>query len=366
MVKKEMGDEAVILRTRKISFPNGMNGIEVTAAVDYESTTGMVPENKDREILAADRYRQYLEREVRDIKDLLLSAGAHSFLPPDIYFNQDLRNRYANLRQFGLRSDIITDIMVDRNQAETGPKVSPTQLLRESLSRVLSRISCEDTRSKEKTRGVYSFIGPTGVGKTTSLAKLAALSAVSRGEKTAMITLDTFRIAAVAQLKTYAQIMDIPLEVVMNRSELAAALKKHQDCDNVYIDTAGRSPKMEKDINKIKSFFEVPEKIHHYLVLSATTRYEDLVWAEDRFKVFPYSSYIFTKLDETRDTSSMFNFLVSRGKPLSYLTTGQQVPEDIESASKKRLAALLLSRMKGIMVDNSSSEEIGYGSSCRA
>jgi len=366
MVKKEMGADAVILRTRKISSPEGSNRIELTAAIDYENTAGLSSANRDRDTVSTDRHWQYLEREVRDIKDLLLSVESNSILPPDLYFNHDLRNQYTNLKQFGLRSDIITDIM--SNKAVSGKKksVAQSQILKESLYNVMARISFEDKQPNEKTRRVSSFIGPTGVGKTTSLAKLAALSAISRGEKTAMITLDTFRIAAVAQLKTYAQIMDIPLEVVMNRQELATALKKHQDCDSIYIDTAGRSPKMEKDIHKLNRLFDVPEKIHHYLVLSATTRYEDLLWAEERFKVFPYSSYIFTKLDETRDTSSMFNFLVSKGKPLSYLTTGQQVPEDIEVASKKKLATLLLSTMRGVMVGNSSDEGVEYGSSCGA
>ncbi len=366
MVKKEMGADAVILGTRKISSPKGINRIEVTAAIDYENTAGLPSVNGNRETVLNDHYWKFLEKEVRDIKDLLLSVESNSILPPDLYFNYDLRNQYTNLKHFGLRADIINDIMSCKDRSGVNKPVSQSQTLRESLYNVMARISFEDKQQKEKTRRVSSFIGPTGVGKTTSLAKLAALSAISRGEKTAMITLDTFRIAAVAQLKTYAQIMDIPLEVVMNRQELATALKKHQNCDSVYIDTAGRSPKMGEDIHKLKSLFDVREKIHHYLVLSATTRYEDLLWAEERFNVLPYSSYIFTKLDETRDTSSMFNFLVSKKKPLSYLTTGQQVPEDIEVATKKKLATLLLTRMRGVMVGNSSDEGVEYGSSCRA
>ena len=366
MVKKEMGADAVILRTRKISPPGGNNRIEVTAAIDYESTAGLYEAKNNHEFDATNHDWQYLAREIREVKDLLLGIESKSILPPDLYFNHDLRNEYTNLKQFGLRADIITDILSNKIVGEEKKSISPAQILRESLYNVMARISFEDNRQREKSGRISSFIGPTGVGKTTSLAKLAALSAISRGEKTAMITFDTFRIAAVAQLKTYAQIMDIPLEVVMNKQELATALKKHKDCDSVYIDTAGRSPKMEKDIQLLNKLFDVPEKIHHYLVLSATTRYEDLLWAEERFKIFPYGSYIFTKLDETRDTSSMFNFLLSKEKPLSYVTTGQQVPEDIEVASKKKLATILLTRMKGVMVDNSSDEGVEYGSSCGA
>jgi flagellar biosynthesis protein FlhF len=366
MVKKEMGPEAVILRTRNIPSPRGSDRIEVTAAIDYETPAGLASVQMGRDSVSTDRHWQYLEKEVREIKDLLLGVESNSILPPDLYFNHDLRNQYTNLKQFGLRSDIITDIMSNKVESREKEPVSQTQILKESLYRVMERISFEDRPENEKSHRIFSFVGPTGVGKTTSLAKLAALSAISRGERTAMITLDTFRIAAVAQLKTYAQIMDIPLEVVMNKKELSTALKKHHDYDSVFIDTAGRSPKMEKDIHELNRLFDVPEKIHHYLVLSATTRYEDLLWAEERFKVFPYSSYIFTKLDETIDASSMVNFLVSKGKPLSYLTTGQQVPEDIEVASKKKLATLLLSTLRGVMVDNSRDEGVEYGSSCGA
>jgi len=225
-------------------------------------------------------------------------------------------------------------------------KHASSNLLKESLSRVLSKINFTDKRQDIKGRRIYSFIGPTGVGKTTTLAKLTALSAMGQGKKAALITLDSFRIAAVAQLQTYARIMDIPLEVAVSSNDLQRAIHKHNDCDSIFIDTAGRSPNMDQDIIELKNLFKVPKEINHYLVLSATTRYQDLVWAEKRFGVLPFDSYIFTKLDETQDSSSMVNFLISRQKPVSYFTTGQQVPEDIEIASKKRLATLILSRMK--------------------
>jgi flagellar biosynthesis protein FlhF len=217
---------------------------------------------------------------------------------------------------------------------------------------VLSKINIDKTGSKEREKRIYSFIGPTGVGKTTTLAKLAALSSIEQGEKTAMITLDTFRIAATAQLQTYARIMDIPLEVAANRDDLQKAVEKHVDCDRIFIDTAGRSPNNVKDIADLKNMLSICADIHPYLVLSANTQYQSLLNAEKQFGTLSYKSYIFTKLDETEDASTIINFLISRRKPVSFFTAGQQVPEDIELASKKRLATLLLAGMSEMSRNN--------------
>lgn len=369
LVKKEMGPEAVILRTRTL-MPPGENSertdqrIEVTAAIDYD-TPVVTPQAKKR--LDPDAiYRRWdrLEREIKEIKEAVFSADSRAIITPEIFFNLELRNRYMNFKTFGLKSDIIRDLMNEAHGNGRKEKPSSSILLKESLSRVLARINIENKNKDIKGRKIFSFIGPTGVGKTTTLAKLAALSAIKQGKKSALITLDTFRIAAVAQLQTYARIMGIPLEVAVNSNDLQKALHKHSDCDSIFIDTAGRSPNMDQDITELKNLFKIPEGINHYLVLSATTRYQNLVWAEERFGVLPVKSYIFTKLDEIQDSSSMVNFLISRQTPISYFTTGQQVPEDIETASRKRLATLILARMKK-MPENPINEVNRYGSSYR-
>ena len=140
--------------------------------------------------------------------------------------------------------------------------------------------------------------------------------------------------------------MGLPLEVAVNSRDLQKAIKKHDDCDRIFIDTAGKSPNNNQDIVELRNLTGINEEIHPFLVLSATTQYQGLVNTEKRFSTLPFKSYIFTKLDETRDVSTMINFLISRKKPVTYFTTGQQVPEDIEIASKKKLASLLLAGMR--------------------
>jgi flagellar biosynthesis protein FlhF len=187
---------------------------------------------------------------------------------------------------------------------------------------------------------------------------------LQQGKKTLLITLDTFRVSAVSQLQTYARIMGIPLEIALNSGELQTAIQKHTDCDRIFIDTAGRSPNQDQDIHELKKLLAVSEEIHSYLVLSATSGYQNLLHADKRFGMLPIQSYIFTKLDETYDASSMVNFLISKQKPVSYFSAGQQVPEDIEIASKKRIASMLLSELRENF-RHSVHKENNYGSSIR-
>jgi len=365
MVKKEMGPDAVILRTRTISRAdsysgNRKKGIEVTAAVDYDVKADKHP----ADIISDQGPLQRMERELKEIKDVLLSADAGSLLKPEYYFNRELKERYNNFKTFGLNHDIIMALMNEEPHDAGDSRKTASDFLRESLLKVLKKVRIDGNEENAKGRKIYSFIGPTGVGKTTTLAKLAALNAIQGGKKTALITIDTYRIAAMAQLQTYARIMDVPLEVAANRNELKDAIRKHDDCDRIFIDTAGRSPNKDGDILELRKLLNIDEEIHPFLVLSATTQYQNMINAQKRFGELSFKSYIFTKLDESGDLTTMINFLLSQQKPVSYFTAGQHVPEDIEIASRKKLASFLLAGMRGI--NNSMSEEKNDRSSCRS
>jgi len=352
MVKEEMGPEAVILRTRTLERSEADHGrpgdnIEVTAAVDYDLEATSVSGSAFRRQEELYRRWNVLEKELCEIKDALWMLEAGSLLKPELYFNKEVKDRYSCLRGFGLNRSALTRLMSRSTTAENGAECVTGDhdfSIRRYLLEVLDSIRIGGRGGKGDGARIVSFLGPTGVGKTTSMAKLAALAAVKRGKRVAMITLDTFRIAAVAQMETYARIMSVPLEVATTREELQAAVSRHSDCDAVFIDTIGRSPNNMEELKELKDILSIPEKIHHYLVLSATTQYENLIHAEKRFNLLPFDSYIFTKLDEAEDPTAMINFLVMGEKPVSFFTMGQQVPEDIEPASKRRLAAMMLNR----------------------
>ncbi|MBW2015426.1 MAG: hypothetical protein JRJ01_01080 [Deltaproteobacteria bacterium] len=362
MVKREMGPEAVILKTRTLRVKGGKKKIEVTAAIDYESSNlNDSPSETLRMEEFLERWKA-LEAQIREIKTAIVCGQAERHLPPEIYFNNMLRHRFMNYKSFGLNWQVIQELMNGGENRRLGADMSTSHILKDSLANVLSKIQTGTGRREGRGARIFSFIGPTGVGKTTTLAKLAALGAVKQGKKTALITLDTFRIAAVDQLQSYARIMGIPLEVAVSRPELQEAVHKHRDCDLIFIDTVGRSPNHGQAIEELRDILDIPEYIHGYLVLSATEQYGNLLHTDRSFAALPFKSYIFTKLDETQDTSPMINFLITRGKPVSYFTAGQQVPEDIEVATKRKLASLILASMRD-STGNYSYEVSRHGSS---
>ncbi|MGE3259660.1 MAG: flagellar biosynthesis protein FlhF [Geobacter sp.] len=196
-------------------------------------------------------------------------------------------------------------------------------------------------RLKKNAPRIIALVGPTGVGKTTTTAKLAAMYALNRGSKVALVTMDIFRVGAVEQLKTYTKIMGIPLEVASTPKELERAVERHADCDLILVDTAGRSHKDTEKLDEMKVFLEgIQSDI--YLCLSATTKDRELEEILKRFSIFEVSKVVFTKLDECESFGCIVNLLLKANLQIAYFTTGQRVPEDIEVATSDKLAELIL------------------------
>jgi flagellar biosynthesis protein FlhF len=192
------------------------------------------------------------------------------------------------------------------------------------------------------TRRVIALVGPTGVGKTTTVAKLAANFKLAHGFRPGLITVDTYRIAAVEQLRTYAEIIDLPLAVADSAGDMSRAIQELGDVDIVLIDTAGRSPRDELKIRELADFLAEarPDEVH--LVLSAAAGERSLRAAVERFSVVHVNRLILTKLDEAEGLGGVLAVLGQADTPVSYLTTGQAVPDDIEPADRARLARLIL------------------------
>lgn len=189
---------------------------------------------------------------------------------------------------------------------------------------------------------ILSFVGPTGVGKTTTLAKLAALMVVYHHQRVALVTTDTYRIGAVEQLRTYADILGVPLEVASSPEQLRQQVSAHQDKDYIFIDTAGRPSRNAMMIQEVAGFTKGVDPCETYLVLSCGTKTEDLLRIARDFRPTRYRKLIFTKLDETESLGNLANIASSTGVPIAYITTGQRVPDDIEVAEPRRLAELIV------------------------
>lgn len=199
-------------------------------------------------------------------------------------------------------------------------------------------------RSADGRPRTVALVGPTGVGKTTTIAKLAATFKLKQNKNIGLVTLDTYRIAAVDQLRTYASIIGVPLHVVTNPQELASAMRKCAGCDGVLVDTAGRGQRDDPKLQQLRSLIEVADPHEIHLVLSSTCSQPVLMDVVKRFSAIGADRIIFTKLDEAVSLGVLLNVARQVNKRLSYITTGQDVPHQIEPGCPARLAELVLEK----------------------
>ena len=203
----------------------------------------------------------------------------------------------------------------------------------------------EGITPSEKGPRIVLFIGPTGVGKTTTIAKLAGRYCVEEKKKVALLTADTYRIAAAEQLRTYANILETPFRIIYTPEELQAAVEDYWDCDYIFIDTAGRSHQNTDQLEKMKEMVAAlkrPESYQVFLVLSATTKYRDLQKIADCYGKIADFELIFTKLDETEAVGNLLNMKLYTDAPIAYVTCGQNVPDDMEAFNPQKTVKQIL------------------------
>ena len=241
----------------------------------------------------------------------------------------------------GISTELIRKILDTLN---TLPVEGGQQSIKSRLGETLGKLIkfAGTLKLRKNSPRIIALVGPTGVGKTTTTAKLAAMYALNRGNKVALITMDIFRVGAVEQLKTYSRIMGIPLEVASTPKEMEKAVEKHSSCDLIFIDTAGRSHKDKEKLDEMKGFLDQKTPIEVYLCLSATTKDRELEEILNRFRIFQINKVVFTKIDECESFGNMVNLLMKDNLQIAYFTTGQRVPEDIEVATSAKLADMIL------------------------
>lgn len=206
-----------------------------------------------------------------------------------------------------------------------------------------AQIECSGDNGGDAAGGrKVMLLGPTGVGKTTTIAKLAAIKALWEHKKVLLLTADTYRIAAVEQLKTYAKILGVPIEIIFDINTIPNAVEEHGSADIILLDTAGRSQRDKKNMELFENIYSafMPDAVH--LVLSANMKYKDMLDVVEHIPNIPVSHLLFTKLDETVSFGSIFNIQQVVGCPVSFLTVGQNVPKDIETATGTRIAEFLM------------------------
>ena len=222
-----------------------------------------------------------------------------------------------------------------------GEPVSRETVERAFIQELLGRVTIRPRQELDKRRRV-ALVGPTGVGKTTTLAKIAAEARLDKRRSVGMMTIDTYRIGGVDQLRKYANLLEVPLEVVVDRLSLERALRRLDHCDLLLIDTIGRSPRDEEPVRRLAELFEGIAGLSFELCISATTALRDMQGIARNYRHLAPESVLFTKLDEAFAAGPLLSSHMDVGIPLSFFTTGQSVPEDIEHASVERLLGMIL------------------------
>lgn len=378
-VKNAMGSDAMILHTRTYQsrYFLGLrrkNIVEITAgrgqqiaeqvkrrlpaagsaqgAAIYARSAAAAPRNmiqNGREILqtsaAGSAMMLGLSQEMGSLKEMVKDLVTQTRQRQAPHVPEELFDYYLRLIENQVAEELAGDLIKALHKSIRPEHLAQPQFVRGKLAEQLAKLlptSGPITRTKAVGPHVVALIGPTGVGKTTTIAKLAANLKLREKHRVGLITIDTYRIAAIDQLKKYADIIGSSLKVVATPEELRGAVESMNDCEFVLIDTAGRSPKDTLKLNELKNFLAVaaPDEVH--LVLSSTASQECAELAIERFEDVRVDNIIFTKLDEAAHVGVVLNVVRKMNKSLSYITTGQDVPDDIEVGRGQRLAQLIL------------------------
>lgn len=332
MVKNEFGDDALILSTRKIR--GGV--VEIVAAVDYDLEGTAKVDIKGRSDEAVLEEGASLERELAELREFLwmvLAQGRGAFGEVFLKLEQEMIKN-------GIDKRLAKKILIHTFRTISKDKAMDMAYLKSFVKkRLISNIEVKDPL---KDRAVISFVGPVGSGKTTTIAKLAALHAIRGKRRIALITMDTYRIGAPEQLRIYGRIMGVPVEVASTPRDVSRVIDRHRDKELILIDTPGWSRQNTSYMKELKNLAMMNDAIRFNLVLGSDTKDEALYECVRGFKGLPVDSLTFTKLDESKVYGSIVNVTLIARKPIAYFTDGQRVPEDIECASKEKLSVIFM------------------------
>lgn len=285
-----------------------------------------------------------LKHELGEMRHMLHMIVSQSNLQEEMHLPENLMIMYQQMKFSGLEEKFSKRVVMEAQKNISEQDLKNFTYVKIFLARMLMKIikTTNGIENIDTSQKIVSLIGPTGVGKTTTAAKIASEQMQRHQRKVALITVDTFRIAAVEQLRAYAKVINVPLSIVTDKTELDRAITSYADYEVIIIDTGGCSQRDETQMFELREIFDERGRLYNILVLSASTKDSDANEITRKFGSMPLDSIIFTKLDESSFYGSIFNHTIRFKKPVSYLTTGQNVPEDIEAATKERLVDLLL------------------------
>ncbi|WP_428908647.1 flagellar biosynthesis protein FlhF [Niallia sp. Krafla_26] len=341
LVRSELGNDAIILNSRVV-MTGGFLGffkkrrIEVVAALDSPNINGGAPSKEatpTQDNMVAGQGKQEALEVLPEMKPSIKTV---QYL--NNHVNEDaipLPKPIAEAKQLLLKQELSglvidevlqTIIKIWYKQDENLSFDDVMTLVKQGLIKKISHLPFGGISFSKK---FINVVGPTGVGKTTTLAKIAAFSILSFKKKVAFITTDTYRIAAIEQLKTYANILNVPVEVCYNLDDFQQAKNKFDEYDLVFIDTAGRNFRNPKYVSDLKGIIDFNHEMETLLVLSLASKQSDMEEINHQFSCIDIDRFIFTKADETSTYGAMFNMIHQENRAVAYITNGQNVPDDL-------------------------------------
>jgi flagellar biosynthesis protein FlhF len=371
MVRHDLGPDAAVLRTREVrsrrlfgllsgprqievtasagvNVPSRLPAVASTAAARSFSPTPIHPQTPlpPREAPRPPRpeHADVLQGQLSHLQGMMRDlcrqsrGGDHRDLPDSLF------RLYADLIEADVNERLARELVEQVRAEVSDGELSDPVLVKAHLSSIIESgipVTGPITTTPGRHR-LVALVGPTGVGKTTTIAKLAANYRLKKRQNVGLITVDTYRVAAVEQLRTYADIIDLPMQVVSTPREMREAVRRLSGMDLILMDTAGRSPRDEIKIQELKAFLSEAKADEVHLVLSSVAGERTLAQTAERFAAVGTTAMILTKLDEATALGNLLGVLRGNALPLSYLTNGQNVPDDIEIAESPRLAQMIL------------------------
>lgn len=326
MILRDLGNEAIILKTTVIRSKGllglfGRKQVEVVAASGLGKVTEVKTEYEPS--FPATNANDSVMKELAEMKQLIHAMTEEKS-------HAKLGKWVERLQEQEVDREVIHYIMKKVDMIHKNLDYIQEKEIKETLLAIVEQLLVEGITNETRTDSyVITLLGPTGVGKTTTIAKLSAIHMLQQRQRVGLLTTDTYRIAAVDQLRTYANILNVPLQVVSSSDELKPSLKKLENCQIVFMDSAGRNYLDAANVDDINHYLEQEYPQENYLVLSMTTRWKDMKIIVEKMSGVPIDKLIVTKWDETSCYGAILNMVYHYPYPLSYIGTGQGVPQDI-------------------------------------
>ncbi len=285
-----------------------------------------------------------LKQELGEMRNILHILASRTEVVSDPILPENLLLVYQQMKFSGMEEKFARRLILEAQRSIDENDIDNFAYVKIFIARMLMKI-IKITKGIEGIKNpqrIMALLGPTGVGKTTTIAKIASEQSIQYKRKVSLISFDTNYRTSTEKIRTYAKMINVPFSVVKNKKELNSILKSYEHFDTILIDTIGCSQRNDSKLLEMRETLDEQGRIHNSLVLSATSKDRDMNEVTRKFGCMPIDSIIFTKLDESATYGSLFNHAIRFKKPFSYLTLGQKVPEDLEIASRERLVDLLL------------------------